>query len=207
MINVKSSLLLKILFFCLLVLLSCSNEKEPVVTSLTAQTYVDEVVSLMKTNSINRKTIDWTGFKATVNAQAQDAQTIADTYPAIKAALALLGDNHSTYYTATGTVLYSNSAVACTDANIITGTIYNGIGYIKVTTFNGGGSEASQYAQSIQDAIKAADSDPIVGWIVDLRGNLGGNMWPMLAGVGPLLGEGTCGYFLDPDGNASAWSY
>lgn len=207
MINVKSSLLLKILFFCLLVLLSCSNEKEPVVTSLTAQTYVDEVVSLMKTNSINRKTIDWTGFKATVNAQAQDAQTIADTYPAIKAALALLGDNHSTYYTATGTVLYGNSAVACTDANIITGTIYNGIGYIKVTTFNGGGSEASQYAQSIQDAIKAADSDPIVGWIVDLRGNLGGNMWPMLAGVGPLLGEGTCGYFLDPDGNASAWSY
>jgi len=161
----------------------------------------------MKTNSINRKTIDWTVFKAKVNAQAHGAQAIADTYPAIQIALTLLSDNHSMYYTPTGDVLYGNSAVSCTDANIITGTIYKGIGYIKVTTFNGGGSDASQFAQSIQDAIKAADSDSIIGWIVDLRGNLGGNMWPMVAGVGPLLGEGSCGYFLDADGNASAWSY
>ena len=28
------------------------------------------------------------------------------------------------------------------------------------------------------------------GWIVDLRGNTGGNVWPMLLGLGPLLGDG-----------------
>jgi len=33
-------------------------------------------------------------------------------------------------------------------------------------------------------------------WIVDLRGNSGGNMWPMLGGIGPLAGSGTLGFFV-----------
>ena len=210
MTNFKSSASLKILFLCLfscITLVSCNKEKEPAVTSAVAQAYLDEVVNLMKNNSINRKTIDWSVFKAKVDAQAQGAQTTMDTYPAIQLGLTLLGDNHSMYYTATGTVIYGNKTVACTDIDPVTGSIDKRIGYIKVTSFNGGGSDATKFAQSIQDAIKAADSDSLKGWIVDLRGNTGGNMWPMVAGVGPLLGEGVCGYFIDPDGNASAWSY
>ncbi|UFH57605.1 S41 family peptidase [Spirosoma sp. KNUC1025] len=206
----KSPVPLKLLSLCLLswiTLIRCNREKEPAVTSVAAQTYLDEVVGLMKSNSINRKTIDWTVFKAKVDAQARGAQTIADTYPAIQLGLTLLGDNHSMYYATTGTTIYGNRTVSCTDITPLTGTIYKGIGYVKVTTFNGGGSDATKFAQAIQDAIKAADGDSIIGWIVDLRGNLGGNMWPMVAGVGPLLGEGVCGYFIDPDGNASPWSY
>ncbi|RYF62611.1 MAG: peptidase S41, partial [Cytophagaceae bacterium] len=206
----RSSVSLKILSLCLLCCIAttnCSKEKEPTVTSGVAQAYLDEVVNLMKTNSINRKTIDWTALKAKVDAQAQGAQTIADTYSAIQLGLTLLGDNHSMYYTTTGTPIYGTRTVSCTDVNVVTGTMYKGVGYIKVSTFDGGGSEATKFAQSIQDAIKAADSDSSIGWIVDLRGNAGGNMWPMIAGVGPLLGQGICGYFIDPDGTASAWSY
>ena len=32
-------------------------------------------------------------------------------------------------------------------------------------------------------------------------------MWPMLSGIGPVLGEGVAGYFIDPDNQASAYSY
>ena len=32
-------------------------------------------------------------------------------------------------------------------------------------------------------------------------------MWPMIAGVGPVLGEGTAGAFIDPDGGATLWGY
>jgi carboxyl-terminal processing protease len=46
-----------------------------------------------------------------------------------------------------------------------------------------------------------------VGWIVDLRSSRGGNMWPALAGVGPLLGDGTAGYFIDAADKATAWGY
>ncbi|RZM21703.1 MAG: peptidase S41 [Pedobacter sp.] len=207
MTHFRSSVSLKILFLCFVAISSCNKEKEPTVTSGVAQAYLNEVVNLLKSNSINRKTIDWPVLKAKVDAQAQGAQTIADTYSAIQLGLTLLGDSHSMYYTTTGATIYGNRKVSCTDVNIVTGTIYKGVGYIKVSSFDGGGSDATKFAQSIQDAIKAADSDSLIGWIVDLRGNLGGNMWPMIAGVGPLLGEGICGYFIDPDGNASAWSY
>ena len=44
------------------------------------------------------------------------------------------------------------------------------------------------------------------GWIVDLRGNTGGNMWPMLTGIGPILGDGRVGSFVAADGNVT-WFY
>ena len=32
-------------------------------------------------------------------------------------------------------------------------------------------------------------------------------MWPMIAGIGPLLGNETYGYFIDPDEQTSSWGY
>src|SRR4029079_934252 len=43
--------------------------------------------------------------------------------------------------------------------------------------------------------------------IVDLQTNTGGNMWPMLAGLGPILGEGALGGFLDVENVEVPWSY
>jgi hypothetical protein len=43
------------------------------------------------------------------------------------------------------------------------------------------------------------------GWLVDLRGNGGGNVWPMLAGIGPVLGEGDLGSIQAPRGGSSTW--
>ncbi len=46
------------------------------------------------------------------------------------------------------------------------------------------------YATKLQGIIADLDKAHPAGWVVDLRGNVGGNMWPMLAGIGPVLGEG-----------------
>ena len=43
------------------------------------------------------------------------------------------------------------------------------------------------------------------GWLVDLRGNGGGNMWPMLGGITAILGEGDLGSFRAPGGGGSTW--
>jgi C-terminal processing protease CtpA/Prc len=61
-------------------------------------------------------------------------------------------------------------------------------------------------ADSIQSIIELLDSKGISSWIIDLRKNTGGNCWPMLAGLGPLIGEGICGYFVSPD-SKSPWRY
>ena len=37
----------------------------------------------------------------------------------------------------------------------------------------------------------------VQGWIVDLRGNQGGNTWAGMVALGPLLGEGSLGDFVD----------
>jgi carboxyl-terminal processing protease len=59
------------------------------------------------------------------------------------------------------------------------------------------------YKKIVADLDKAHPS----GWVVDLRGNVGGNMWPMLAGVGPVLGEGDdLGEFFTTEGHA-VWRY
>ena len=56
--------------------------------------------------------------------------------------------------------------------------------------------ESSEYAEALQDAIRQADRPGLAGWIVDLRPDGGGNMWPMIAGVGPILGEGMIGHII-----------
>ena len=83
------------------------------------------------------------------------------------------------------------------------------IGYVSVTAYNGNSndSDGKAFAQEIQNQIITNDHVDLKGWIVDLRGNGGGNMYPMLAGVGPILGEGIAGYFIDPDNNKTPWGF
>jgi C-terminal processing protease CtpA/Prc len=131
---------------------------------------------------------------------------VAATYPAIRSAIALLGDGHSSFRTPTGSVISAPNR-SCFAPTAGTPTFPTTIGYVKVTGFSGGGAEATAFANAIQRTIMSADRDDLIGWIVDVRGNLGGNMWPMVAGVGPVLGEGVAGYFIDPTGAESMWEY
>ncbi|MEM8533925.1 MAG: S41 family peptidase [Chloroflexota bacterium] len=63
------------------------------------------------------------------------------------------------------------------------------------------------YAHQLHTIIRDLDAHQPCGWIVDLSDNQGGNMWPMLAGIGPILGTGIAGYFQDTEGVLTAFSY
>jgi carboxyl-terminal processing protease len=65
----------------------------------------------------------------------------------------------------------------------------------------------NDYATKVQDSIAVLALKKPCGWIVDLRGNGGGNMWAMLAGIGPILGEGEPGASLGKDGIKRKWFY
>lgn len=83
------------------------------------------------------------------------------------------------------------------------------IGYLELPSYNRVPTVpvSTDYIQLAQDAIRLADQAGACGWIIDLRNDMGGDSWPMLAAIGPLLGEGVVGWFVDPDGMKSAWSY
>ena len=75
------------------------------------------------------------------------------------------------------------------------------IGYLWIPGF-AGGTQASQakFADALHRITGDLDARGSCGWIVDLRDNTGGNLWPMLAGVGPVLGDGDAGASVYPDG-------
>lgn len=69
------------------------------------------------------------------------------------------------------------------------------IGWVSVPTFKEDSTAAPpvryqqqvSFAQQLQTQLRAEDQRDRCGWIVDLRANQGGNMWPMMLGVAPLL--------------------
>jgi len=202
--------LMALAFLVVLTTIGCGSGRAPTqptgAISEQARAYLDELIGLMQAHSINRLTIAWSTFRANVFDRAAGAQTVSDTYPAIRLALELLGDGHSSFITPTGTVMGAPRR-ACGPSGTGTPTVPDTIGYVKVTAFSGSATEADAFANGIQRAIMASDRDGLIGWIVDVRGNGGGNMWPMLAGVGPVLGEGVAGYFIDPTGVEIVWEY
>jgi C-terminal processing protease CtpA/Prc len=84
------------------------------------------------------------------------------------------------------------------------------IGFVRLYGFSFreyGVEELSPHVDTIQGTIREIDSPTVCGWIVDLRLNTGGWIMPMLAGVGPIVGEGLVGYFVSPDSVWQEWFY
>ncbi len=171
-----------------------------------ARAYLDEVVGRMQASSINRLIIDWNVLRTSVYGAAASARTPADTYFAITVAVRMLGDGHSSFQNPAGFVITERTR-ACVSSGAGAVAVPPAIGYVRIGAFAGRDAEAAAFASGIQATIMAADREELAGWIVDLRGNRGGNMWPMVAGIGPLLGDGVFGYFIDPTGVENVLEY
>ncbi len=190
---------------------SDANLSEPQGLSPEASAYLDVALDIMEFSSIERDEIDWPTFRDAAFGHAGDAQTSADTYAAIRAALVRIGDDHSFFQSpsgqALGTIEEPSRSLRPGSVDPRSELIGPGIGYLDVPAFSGGGSAANEVAGLYHLLIEQVDTMSVCRWVVDLRGNTGGNMWPMLAGVGPILGDGPAGFFVDPDSVVNTWSY
>lgn len=207
----KTNMMRRLQIAATLILAGCAGTDgttaPPAGMSTVAYQHIDRIIQVMQANSVKRRTINWNQFRDSVIKDATGAQTIPETYTAIRTALALLGDGHSHYIPASGSTIIVLTRT-CTTPSKTPPVLPENIGYVKVGAFNLGGTAATAFADGIQNTIRAADRDDLVGWIVDLRGNGGGNMWPMIAGLGPIIGEsGVIGHFIDPFGVTDAWAY
>ena len=177
-----------------------------------AARYVERALDIIEEHSLMRPSIDWGRFRSGVLAQARGASSPADAHFALRYALGVLGDHHS-YLNAPDRAMalelapVSNArtgrAVVPPDGRRLAG----GFAYVSVPGF-AGGSHAHQveFAEHLQGLIRALDEPATCGWIVDLRRNSGGNVWPMLAGIGPLIGDGEAAAATQADGRrVSLW--
>lgn len=203
--NISVTRIISVAYCCLLLLIACSDDDQPSI-SPNVEKFLNEVLDLMEANAVNKATINWTDFRARVINIAGAAQTIAELEPAIAEALTMLADNHSFFQRPDGSGIFVGT-IQCQGPTITTPQVPANVGYIKINAFSGTPEQSAALALNLQSQIKEQDSENLLGWIVDLRNNGGGNMWPMIAGIGPILGEGIAGYFAYGDDTKYPWSY
>jgi carboxyl-terminal processing protease len=172
-----------------------------------AAAYLEAALEIMETNSLNRLETNWDETRALAAQLARDAQTPADIHAVITYLLPTVGGRHSFFMTpeeASKLEQGTLAAVSPPSAKLL----LNRLGFVaiqSVQTLNA--EQETEYATLAQQLIREVDAQSPCGWIVDLRNNSGGNMWPMLTGLGPILGEGVAGKFIEPDGHEQEWSY
>jgi carboxyl-terminal processing protease len=166
--------------------------------SPTARSYLDKAIDIMEKNSIRRDKVDWPALRSHALLMARGGKEPADTYEAIRYAIGQLGDHHSFFLEAASGKQWRGEGGSQPRPELK--LLEGGVGYIVIPSYSGGDpAAAAAYTDDVQGRIAAIDPAARCGWIVDLRNNQGGNMWPMLSGVGPILGEGEILSLIKPD--------
>jgi carboxyl-terminal processing protease len=82
-----------------------------------------------------------------------------------------------------------------------------GVGYLRLPSFpvSHGAPVALDYVQSAWALLR--HMSPADGWVVDLQGNTGGSIVPMLTAIGPLLGRGPWLRYRRRDGHELTYWY
>lgn len=191
-------------------------------TAPEVRAHLEEILTLAEAHAIHREQIDWVFLREAVWSAAEGTGALADADSAVLVILEALRDGHSFYYRAAAQAPHPlanllpsevqgsdrprrlSVATPCARLPIATPTLPADIGYVRIP---GSSMEPQHEAETLQEQIQASDRPGLVGWIVDLRGNHGGNLWSMLAGIGPILGDGVAGYFVEPDGSREGWGY
>ena len=174
--------LLKRITSSLLVLLAVSacgflggNQKTP-------GGYVRHCVRMLDREALYADSPEWQEAKAAVLAESKTLTTIEEAREAVSRAAKVAGGKHSALIApVTDTTTYPEVApeISLLDGNIL---------HIVLPFHTGAKVPDSLYIHRVlvflQEHLDAK------GVIVDLRGNTGGNMWPMIASVSPLLPSG-----------------
>lgn len=183
--------------------------KEP--PSHYVKKYSKKFNKIVKNNSIYSDSLNWNTINADIKILSKGLKTANDAHILSNYVLSKLievGDHHSSFMNKT---IVKKIALQNLDRRQpFAKLLENQVGYIYVPGFISTNDTISiNFANKIQTLIKDLDTKNIItGWIVDLRENTGGSLYPMIAGLGPLIGEGTLGNFIYPKSNTtSKWYY
>ncbi|HZT75855.1 MAG TPA: S41 family peptidase [Vicinamibacterales bacterium] len=175
--------------------------------SYLARRYLDAAIGIVQTHAVKRHAVDWTALRTEAYERNRNALTRSDTYETIRFVLTSLGDHHSGLLSPE-MVSGLNRLTADDNPSPDGRVLSERLGYIRVPSFVSGNQQAVDLAAThLHRIVQAVEAQHPCGWIVDLQNDGGGNMWPMLAGLGPILGEGRLGAFIDPEGRQTTWSY
>jgi C-terminal processing protease CtpA/Prc len=171
--------------------------------------YVLEALSIMRENYLHADEVDWAKIRERGLGALSDNPNMAQTRAAVSMMVEALDDPHAT---TSGTPGSGNGEAEASEPveHVDVEMVSEGIAMVRVPRVPGSTPEKARvrYADAAHRAMKSIDSPDLCGWVVDLRDNTGGNMWPMLAAIGPIAGPGVLGQFKGVEGSeVTEWVY
>lgn len=131
--------------------------------------------------------------RSRVMREVADAEVYEDTYPFLIRAGQELGGEHTSFFPPdAAATTFGDSETSTKDFGIVpTVRTIDGISTVTVPSISSPNPDIRQeYVDMGARAIADAAPSTTRGWVIDLRSNSGGNVWPMLAAVSSLLDEG-----------------
>lgn len=168
---------------------------------------ITEAIEIVKNNSLVRDSINFEKLQAKVSliAEASD-NNLALEY--LLESLREYGDHHSFLMNADEAKSWKENEEPESTIDFPTVEIKENIGIITVPPFHSGNEKLMvEYADSLQKGLSYVYTNKLKGWVVDLLHNTGGNMEPMIVGLGPLLDSGKIGSLVDINGKHEYWYY
>lgn len=172
---------------------------------VTAQAELDAAIAIVRGYALRANQVDWSLVEPQIRAMAVHAKVSSDVYSAIRALLKALNDRHSLLLEhSAGEALNQEGSH---DADPVESLQGNGIGYVMMPGYSSADPHAQRaFASDIASHLYKMAPQAQCGWIVDLRNDHDGNMYPMLEALTPLLGSPPWGSFRDVYGHLTSWS-
>src|SRR5690606_30835713 len=164
--------------------------------SRQTKNFINEVRRTVKKESIVKDNIDWSKLNNDIKSIPFTGNHNVDkelVYSVFISSLKKAGDKHSLFLSneLSGEIKKQNTKDTFTTSKLLG----SNIGYLKIPhCFTFDYQMDLTFADTIVKQIETLDKYAIDKWIIDLRGNTGGNVWPMLSGLAPIIGEGLVGY-------------
>ena len=187
--------------FLVLVLFSSCHQPPPVISE--ARQYYRQAFDSIHKYSLRRKQLNHDSVESYFFRELHDTMPLRYAYHYLREAVMAI-DRHSDFYRP---ALVRIKGRRPDDLYTFRGRmLQNRYAYIEIRGCQAlDSASCKSYADSLATTLQTFYEEKPVGWIIDLRGNTGGNMYPMLAGLAGLLGEGILGYHVFPDGKRKAW--
>lgn len=155
-----------------------------------------EILNLLERQALYRDRVDWPATRTRLQSVQDDP---VKRLALLREAIALSTGHHGAWTTTQrqreSLARAQEAGAAAVDRAKAGDAVDARIGWVVIEGYAStpGATPQEAFRQSIQRAarwqqvIRSKDDGARCGWIVDLRANSGGNMWPMLLGMAPLL--------------------
>lgn len=172
--------------------------------SRRVRSYLTGALRVVERSALFGPAVDWPEVHREADSVLKDAKQYTHTHDFLEEVLVRAGGRHSGLIRPGRRSQLSPEERAALGPPLPTGHVIESaagpVAYLRVPRTSRADPGVAGYIAAGEGVLRTLTAAGPRGWIVDLRANVGGNMWPMLAVACPLLPEGVLGHFEDREG-------